>query len=119
MGDSSPAAEKRKEEIVAWLEADGSQEAKDAAEAFVMKNLERIDGEIATLRSQIDETAYKLIPWKYIAENYFGKSQSWLAQRVNGYSVRGRRYTLSAEQKETLNRALSEVGALIGSFQVA
>lgn len=71
------------------------------------------------LRKQLDDTAYKLIPWKYVAEKYFGKSQSWLAQRVNGYSVRGHRYTLNEEQKQILNRALSEIGTLIGSYRVA
>ena len=71
------------------------------------------------LRQQLSSEAYKLIPWSYIAKEYFGKSLSWLTQRVNGYPVRGHVYTLNAEQKQTLNRALAEVGALIGSYRVA
>ena len=71
------------------------------------------------LRQQLSNEAYKLIPWSYIAKEYFGKSLSWLTQRVNGYPVRGHVYTLNAEQKQTLNRALAEVGALIGSYRVA
>ena len=71
------------------------------------------------LRQQLTDEAYKLIPWSYIAKNYFGKSLSWLTQRVNGHPVRGRVYTLNAEQKATLNRALSEVGTLIGSYRIA
>ena len=71
------------------------------------------------LREQINDKAYKLIPWSYIAKEYFGKSVSWLTQRINGYSVRGKVYTLNEEQKATLNRALSEIGKFIGSYRVA
>jgi len=71
------------------------------------------------LREQISDKAYKLIPWSYIAKNYFGKSVSWLTQRVNGYPVRGKVYTLTDEQKDTLNRALSEIGTFIGSYRIA
>ena len=71
------------------------------------------------LRSQMDDKAYKLIPWSYIAKNYFGKSVSWLTQRINGYPVRGHVYTLTTDQKQTLNRALSEIGEFIGSYRFA
>ena len=71
------------------------------------------------LRSTMGDKMYKLIPWSYIAQEYFGKSLSWLTQRINGYPVRGKVYTLNAEQKETLNRALSEIGEFIGSYRFA
>ena len=71
------------------------------------------------LRAQMDDKAYKLIPWSYIAKEYFGKSVAWLTQRINGYPVRGKVYTLNEEQKATLNRALSEIGSYIGSYRVA
>lgn len=71
------------------------------------------------LRQTIDQDCYKLIPWSYIAKTYFGKSAAWLSQRINGTQVRGQIYTLNAEQKEILNRALSEIGQKIGSFRFA
>lgn len=71
------------------------------------------------LRQQVNNKAYKLIPWSYIAKEYFGKSAAWLSQRINGTPVRGQIYTLSNEQKETFNRAVREVGEYIGSFRLA
>ena len=55
----------------------------------------------------------------YIAKHYFGKSASWLYQRINGNKVDGRVYTLNAEQKATFNRALQEIAKRISSFSIA
>ena len=101
-GLSDTASESRKEELAGWL-VEHKQGHEEEIDAFL----------------QINDKAYKLIPWSYIAKEYFGKSVSWLTQRINGYSVRGKVYTLNEEQKATLNRALSEIGKFIGSYRVA
>lgn len=124
MGSDNPADIKRKEEIVKMLEATDSPEQRQSVREMlnrqmdvVERSLEEVKKEV--LRSQIDDKAYKLIPWSYIAKEYFGKSVSWLTQRINGYTVRGQVYTLNEEQKATLNRALSEIGSYIGSYHFA
>lgn len=71
------------------------------------------------LRQRMSDKVYKLTPWGYIAKEYFGKSAAWLSQRINGTPVRGHVYALNDEQKKTLNRALSEVGEIIGSYRFA
>lgn len=70
-----------------------------------------------TIREQINEII-DLIPVSYIAKNYFGKSRSWLYQRINGYKVRGRIYSLNEKEVETFNRALKDISNKIGSLSV-
>ena len=77
-----------------------------------------IGDDIADIKRQIREEDYKLLPISYIAKNYFGKSSSWLYQRINGTSVRGRTYTLNVEQKKVFNAALKEIGEKIASLSI-
>ncbi len=122
-GQSDQESEERKSELMEWLVAhkEGHEEEIDAFMENWLCEMEADNEDIKkqALRKQIDDKAYKLIPWSYIAKEYFGKSVSWLTQRINGYAVRGKVYTLNEEQKATLNRALSEIGSFIGSYRVA
>lgn len=122
-GKDDAASVARKNELAEWLSAhkDGNEQEIDAFMEEWLCEMEADNEDIKkeALRSQMDEKLYKLTPWSYIAKEYFGKSVSWLTQRVNGYPVRGHVYTLNEEQKETLNRALKEVGELIGSYRFA
>ena len=122
--EGRPESEPRINELAAILTADSDPEVQQALASM----RERIATEsIATLsmvkdeliRRQLEEKAYKLIPWQYIAKTYFGKSASWLSQRINGTKVNGKSYTLNAEQKQTLNRAFAEIGKYIGSYRLA
>ena len=80
--------------------------------------LNEISDDIADIKRQIREEDYKLLPISYIAKNYFGKSSSWLYQRLNGTSVRGRTYTLNGEQKKVFNNALKDIGEKIASLSI-
>ena len=122
-GLDDDVSEARKKELTEWLEANkaGNEQQIDK---FMDEWLNEMETDVEdikqqALRQQLTDEAYKLIPWSYIARKYFGKSLSWLTQRVNGYTVRGRVYTLNEEQKQTLNRALTEIGATIGSYRFA
>lgn len=119
LGTEDEASEKRKKEILAALKEDGTQETREKIKALISAELERIDGDIKTIRERMDNEDYRLLPLSYIAKKYFGKSAAWLSQRINGTPVRGRVYTLSAEQKDIFNRAVKEIGERIGSFQIA
>ena len=113
----------RKNDLTEWLVAhkDGNEQEIDTFMESWLCEMEADNEDIKkeALRKQMDEKLYKLTPWSYIAKEYFGKSVSWLTQRVNGYPVRGRVYTLNEKQKQTLNRALSEIGEFIGSYRFA
>ena len=124
IGSDKPEDEKRKEEIVKLLESTDSPEQRKMVDEMAKHSIEQIGEDLQeieqeVLRGKIDERIYRLTPWGYIAKEYFGKSAAWLSQRINGTPVRGQVYTLNEEQKQTLNRAMREVGKLIGSFRFA
>ena len=55
----------------------------------------------------------------YIARHYFGKSAAWLQQRLYGYKVRGRVYTLSTDDRRKFDAALRDIAEQIRSFSIA
>ena len=99
------------------------QEEKEAIRKHLDKNLATIDDNIKeidkrlTIREQLTEIV-DIITISYIAKNYFGKSRAWLYQRINGYKVRGRIYTLNEKELEIFNRALKEISNKISSLSV-
>lgn len=84
-------------------------------------------GEVMSL--QLDETIAKAksmttreklapilpaISMAYIAKNYFGKSRSWLCQRINGLAVNGKEARFTESEKATLDHALKDIaGSLL------
>ena len=124
MREQPEGASERIDEIVKELEATDSPEQQQMVSnmlhrqlAVTENNLMEIGREL--MREQIDDEMYRLIPWSYIARTYFHKEPSWLHQRINGSPVRGKVYTLNDEQKQTLNRALADIGRKIGSYRFA
>ena len=95
LGKDDEVSTKQRAEIVEWLKANGGEDARKAAEELVMRHLH------------------------YIARHYFGKSAAWLHQRINGYRVRGKVYTLNEEQKKIFNDACQDIARQIGSFHYA
>ncbi len=82
----------------------------------VEASMDKIEQEIK-IRDQIKDSL-EILPLSYIAKNYFGKSASWLYQRINGNKVRGKVYTLNKDEIEIFNRALKEIGNRIGSLSI-
>lgn len=120
MGTDNPAERERLDALTAELNARPlTDEEKALARAWWNSGVDEIKQDIATLRQQIEDDDYKLIPISYIAKHYFGKSASWLYQRINGNKLGGRRYTLNAEQKATFNAALQDIADRIRSFSIA
>lgn len=78
-----------------------------------MKEMEKC----LTIREQIKDVIH-LVPLSYIAKTYFGKSRAWLYQRINGYKVKGKVYTLNEKEIEVFNQALKDIGEKIGSLSV-
>lgn len=120
MGTDNPAERERLDALTAELNARPlTDEEKALARAWWNSGVDEIKQDIATLRQQIEDEDYKLIPISYIAKHYFGKSASWLYQRINGNKLGGRQYTLNAEQKATFNAALQDIADRIRSFSIA
>lgn len=118
-GNTDAKSEERKNEIIAKLESMDKDAVAKVATPFLEENVARMEQEVKALRSQINAEDYKLLPISYIAKNYFNKSASWLLQRLNGYQVRGKVYTLNTEQKGIFNHAVKEISSRISALQLA
>ena len=71
-----------------------------------------------TLQEKIKEMK-EIVPVSYIARHYFGKSAAWLQQRIYGYKVRGRVYTLNEKDRQTFNDAIRDICEKLGSLSIA
>ncbi len=118
-GKEDAKSEARKAEILNHIKAHANDADREEAKAFIGQKMEQIKDNVEVLRKQIENEDYKLLPLRYIAQVYFGKSAAWLSQRLNGSEVRGHVYTLNTEQKGIFNRAVQEIGQRIGSLQLA
>lgn len=118
-GNCDKASEERKEEILALVEDRRMEVDKAEAVDFVASHIAKARVKLKNLREEASREAYSLLPLSYIARTYFGKSSAWLLQRLNGYAVRGKVYSLSEEQKGVFNRALTEIAQKIGSIQLS
>jgi len=118
-GNTDAMSEERKNEIIAKLETMDKDAVAEVAKPFLEENVTRLEGEVKALRSQIDAEDYKLLPISYIAKTYFNKSAAWLLQRLNGYQIRGKVYTLNQEQKGIFNQAVKDISSRISALQLA
>lgn len=57
----------------------------------------------------------EVISLSYIAKNYFGKSRSWLLQRINGNKVNGKEARFDSEEIRQLQNALHDIGQKLSS----
>lgn len=93
-------AEKSPEDrkILAKAFLDGAREAREKAE----------DVYDDTLRTYLDGI-YESISWSYVARHYFGKSRSWLSQRINGLKIRNKEVQFTESEKKILLNALLDL----------
>lgn len=113
----------RATEILEWFKGQ-SPEVQKILDDFLIEDIDYVgdclkETQKSIIADQMKGDLKRVLPLSFIAEHYFKKSASWLSQRINGTPVRGRIYTLNEQQKETFNRAMSEVGQWIGSFRIA
>ena len=62
------------------------------------------------------EAILPMISVSYLAKHYFGKSSSWLYQRINGNKVHGKPAKFTAQELEKLRHALREIGQNIAGI---
>lgn len=99
-----------------------THEDEAAIEEFVARQLEDIEEDVAemeemTYRLQMEEVL-EIVNLSYIAKKYFGRTHSWLSQRINGCTVNGKKAAFTPNEIETLNHALSDIAQIIGSHPV-
>lgn len=91
---------------------------------FTLNGYKQINNELENMTRYLElqnqiKSVKEIIPVSYIARNYFGKSAAWLQQRLYGYKVRGKVYTLNEKDIKTLNLALQDISKKIGSLTIA
>ena len=90
-----------------------------AIDAFVSRHLNDIENVISkmekdVLRLQLGEVL-DIVNISYIAEKYFGRSRSWLSQRINGCIVNGKKASFTDKEIQTLKHALNDIANIINS----
>lgn len=60
----------------------------------------------------------EIVPISYIARKYFGKSTAWLQQRIYGYKVRGRVYTLNEQDRQVFDNAIRDICNKLSSLSI-
>ncbi|MFD2895550.1 DUF5053 domain-containing protein [Sphingobacterium arenae] len=53
------------------------------------------------------------VSWAQISQKYFGKSRSWLSQKMNGLDGNGTATEFTEEEKEKLKHALNDLAERI------
>ena len=56
------------------------------------------------------------ISMSYVAKNYFGKTKTWLYQRLNGNKVNGKEARFSEAEARQLQEALHDLGQRLSSI---
>lgn len=64
------------------------------------------------LREKLGELP-EAISFSYIAKKYFGKSRNWLYQRINEYTVNGKRARFTEIERKTFTDALDDISNMI------
>ncbi len=54
-----------------------------------------------------------LVKWATISTEYFGRTRTWLYQRLSGYMVNGKPAQFTDEEREALRSALKDVARRI------
>lgn len=108
------AAKRYQHEIQDAMTPEEKKEYDDAVIADFRRMLAAMDEDIADLKAEairrkMGDTP-KFINWTQIASTYFGKSQSWLMQRINGNQVNGKEAHFNAAEAKQLEEALHDLG---------
>lgn len=115
--------EEYKKRFLSIQERYTSSEEVEAINEFMMSLYKVMDEKaeeverLLTIQEQL-RPFKEILPMSYIARTYFGKSSAWLQQRIYGYKVRGKVYTLSEKDIDTLNFALQDISKKIGSLSI-
>lgn len=100
-----------------------SEADKEAIADYILNGYNEIGIELSsidrclTIQEQLTNIK-EILPLSYIARTYFGKSAAWLQQRIYGYRVRDRVYSLSEKDVCTLNEALQDISKKFGSLTI-
>ena len=80
----------------------------DEARALIEKGNRMIETETGDIRRQLS-AVIGFVSLSYIADTYFGKSRTWLYQRINGNTVNGKPVFFTKAERRRLQEALHDI----------
>lgn len=82
--------------------------------------LKAVDDDLEALKAEKIRSAMgelgNAISFAYIAKHYFGKSQSWLTQRLNGSTVNGKTVRFNKTELIQFQNAIHDLGRKLSSI---
>ena len=85
------------------------------ARALIEKGDRMMEAEVEDIRKQLGDVP-EMLSMSYIAEHYFGKSRTWLYQRINGNKVNGKPAYFTRAERKQLQEALRDVGQRLSAI---
>lgn len=101
---------------MAALHAEDPKAFTESLESLIKTTAEKV--EESRMADRLGE-ATKMVSMAYVARTYFGKSRSWLAQKLNGNIVNGRPAGFTESERMTLKHALADMSTKLGSLGVS
>ena len=95
------------------LQEQNPQEYESALKILIRETTKEV--EALTMSEKLGEVT-KIVSMSYLAKKYFGKTRSWLAQRLNENTVNGKRSKFTENEIETMRYALTDISKTIGSI---
>lgn len=88
--------------------------------ADIEKILKVVDEDLEALKAEKIRSAMgelgNAISFAYIAKHYFGKSQSWLTQRLNGSKVNGKTARFNKSELIQFQNAIHDLGRKLSAI---
>ena len=85
------------------------------ARALIEKGDRMMEAESEHIRQQLGDVP-DILSMSYIAKNYFGKSRTWLYQRINGNKVNGKPAYFTRSERKQLQEALHDIGKKLSAI---
>ncbi len=101
------------EKISSFLK-DKTPEEKNMIAEIMTDSVEEDIQDLRQVRKELDlrdklKRIDEAVSWSYIAKKYFGKSRSWLSQRLNNYMVNGKEAKFTPDELNILQKALFDL----------
>ena len=97
-----------------------SAEMEEFIDKMVQENMVERDHAFEEIKLRAELILNKeIIPFSYIAKNYFKKSKSWIYQRLNGNSINGKPVDFTQEEINTFNFAIQDISKRLSTISIA
>ena len=95
------------------LQAQSPEEYRDALESLIRETSDECEN--LRMADKLGEMT-QIISMSYIAKHYFGKTRSWMAHKLNGNTINGKKAQFTDSEVQTLKTALQDISKKLGSL---